>query len=264
MLDLQQISREAGLIAGSAGQFILQHFGKVEDKEIITKDVNSLVTYVDTGAEQIIVDGLRKLLPESGFLTEEETTDQVSAEYTWIIDPLDGTTNFLHGIPMFAVSIALQKDRKTILGIVLDVVHDDLFSAWSGGGAWLNGQAIKVSAVDKMKDTLFATGFPYYDYSQMQAYMNTLKALMQATRGIRRCGAAALDLAYVAAGRFDAFFEYGLNPWDVAGGALIVKEAGGRVVDFADGDDYVFGRSIIACSAGIYKPFSKLIQTQFS
>lgn len=262
-LDLKSLCKEVVSVAHEAGAFIKEHYSRVSSTDIITKSTNSFVSYVDTGAEKILVSGLSKLIPESGFITEEETIKQETGTYTWIIDPLDGTTNFLHKIPFFAVSIALQYEQQTILGVVLEVMSDEAFYAYKNGGAYVNDTSIKVSSAPALSETLCATGFPYYDYTNMASYMNTLAALMESTRGIRRCGAAALDLVYVAAGRFDAFFEYGLNPWDVAAGAFIVQEGGGKVVDFDGGADFVFGRSIIATSDLIHDPFTKLIQQHF-
>ncbi|MCZ2394408.1 MAG: inositol monophosphatase [Chitinophagales bacterium] len=234
-------------IAQLAGGFIYAHYGKVDDKQIQIKDLNSLVSYVDTNSETIIIERLRELLPESSFLAEESSVEQPTSDYVWIIDPLDGTTNFLHQIPVFAVSIALQFRGEIILGVVYEVNQKECFHAVKGQGAYLNGNKIAIKNIE-FKDGLIATGFPYYDFSKTDAYLKVLEKLMRSTRGVRRLGAAAVDLAYVACGRYSAFFEYSLAPWDVAAGALIVQEAGGVVSDFTRGENWLFGKTIVAGS----------------
>jgi myo-inositol-1(or 4)-monophosphatase len=218
----------------------------VSRHDIKEKSLNSLVSYVDKNAEQRIVDRLAELLPEAGFIAEEGTSDKEGETYNWIVDPLDGTTNFLHGLPVYSVSIALQQKEKIILGVVYEVNQDECFYAWQGGGAFLNQQAIQVSKNKNLKDSLVATGFPYYDYERVDSYFDVLKHFAQNSRGIRRMGSAAVDLVYTACGRFDAFFEYSLHAWDVAAGALIVQESGGKVSDFSGGDNWLFGKEIVA------------------
>ncbi|MFZ4724440.1 MAG: inositol monophosphatase family protein, partial [Paludibacter sp.] len=185
-------------------------------------------------------------LPESGFIAEEGTNDIQGERYNWVIDPLDGTTNYIQGVPIYSVSIGLLDGDELVLGVVYEVGRDECFYAWKGGGAYLNGKAIRVSDRNNIHDALLATGFPYSDYSQMTEYMAFLEKMMKEARGVRRLGSAAADLAYVACGRFDAFWEYDLKPWDVAAGAVIVKEAGGKVTDYKGGNNYLFGREIIA------------------
>jgi len=211
----------------------MKEYHRVSSSDIEIKDRNSLVSYVDKNAEKIIIDGLQPLIPEETFYTEESTVTRAVSEYTWIIDPLDGTTNYLHQIPVFAVSIGLLYQGEIVLGMVYDCTRDDCFSATKGGGAFLNHNTpLQVNQDVLLKDATLATGFPYTDFSFLQDYLKKLGYVMQNSRGLRRLGAAAIDLAYVAAGRFDGFFEYGLNPWDVAGGILLVEEAGGVVRDF--------------------------------
>ncbi|MFK7809642.1 MAG: inositol monophosphatase [Saprospiraceae bacterium] len=250
-------------LAAKVANFIKMECGAVNNDQIDVKGLNSLVSYVDKNAELQIVEGLQTILPEAAFLTEEETIVTGEAPYRWIIDPLDGTTNFLHQLPFFAISIALQHNEQIILGVVYEVNRKECFYAWKDGGSWLNGNPIKVSKNEKMQDALFATGFPYYDYSKTKSYLNVLEHLMKNTRGIRRFGAAALDLAYVACGRFDAFFEYSLQPWDVAAGALIVQEAGGQVCDFSGESDYIFGKEIIASSSSLHGEVRGLLISEF-
>jgi myo-inositol-1(or 4)-monophosphatase len=227
--------------------------GKVGVEKIETKALNSLVSYVDKTAERMLVAGLSELLPGSTFLTEEETVEQSTGEFQWIIDPLDGTTNFLHQLPCFAVSVALRQNEEIVLGIVYEVNRHECFYAWKNGGAWLNGSRIHTAATTSLADSLVATGFPYRDFDTMHRYIETLQFLMKNTRGLRRYGAAAVDLAYVSCGRFDSFFEYGLAAWDVAAGILLVQEAGGRVSDFKGGDDYLFGGRLLATAPGVYE-----------
>ncbi len=250
-------------ITKKAGLYLLKEFKTFNQKAIEVKALNQLVSYVDITAEKMLVEALGKLVPEAGFITEENTIDKVSDKLNWIIDPLDGTTNFMHGIPVFAVSIALQKGDETLLGVVYDVCNDQMFYA-DETGAYCNGKPIKVSENNNINKSLLATGFPYYDFDGMENYMNVLKELMQHTHGLRRLGSAAIDLAYVACGKFEGFFEYGLSPWDVAGGAYIIKQAGGLVTDFKGGNDYIFGKTIVAANQFLYLPFYKIINQNFN
>ncbi len=263
-LDLKKNCLSACEIVREVGRFIQEELGKVQDKDIATKSLNSLVSYVDQTAEKQLVVGLQKLLPASTFLTEEATIVQEKGEYQWIIDPLDGTTNFLHQLPFFSISVALRHHEKTVIGIVYEVNRKECFYAWKNGGAFLNEESIQVSDNTNLADGLLATGFPYYDYTFTKAYLVTLEYFMKNTRGIRRFGSAALDLVYVACGRFDGYYEYSLNAWDVAGGAFIVQEAGGVVSDFKGGDDYLFGREIIAGSKTIQAEMLKVIRKAFN
>ncbi|MFK8102267.1 MAG: inositol monophosphatase [Saprospiraceae bacterium] len=245
------------------GQFLREELGKVSDEAIEVKGLNSLVSYVDQEAERKLVAGLSQFLPGSSFLTEEETVQASSGTYQWIIDPLDGTTNFLHQLPVFGISVALLEEGQLILGVVYEPNRDECFYAWKEGGAFLNKRKIQVRSNPLLSESLLATGFPYYDYSRMEQYLNTLRILMKSTRGLRRYGAAAIDLVYVACGRFDAFFEYSLQPWDIAGGAIIVQEAGGIVTDFKNGDTFISGAEIIAASPKIHPQLLAIIKEEF-
>lgn len=237
-----EISREAGV-------FIREESKKFSKDKIQYKGKNDLVSYVDKTAEKLLVEKLGELLPGSGFIAEENTSDKISDKYNWVIDPLDGTTNFIHGLPAYAVSVALMDNEEIVAGVVYEINLDECFSALKGSGAYCNGESIKVSDVTTLEDSLIATGFPYYDFGLLDAYLRTLKTFMQDTHGVRRLGSAATDLAYVAAGRFEGFFEYNLNAWDVAAGALLVKEAGGIVTDYHGGDDFINAREIIAAGS---------------
>jgi len=220
-----------------------------------TKGHNDFVTLFDKQTEKRLVEKLSALLPSAGFIVEEQTSQKRSDVLNWIIDPIDGTTNFIHGLPIFALSVALVHENRLVVGVVYEVGADECFSAFEGGGAFLNGQPIAVSQTHLVADSLIATGFPYNNYSKMEPFMESLQFFMEHSHGLRRLGSAATDLAYVACGRFDAFYEYDLKPWDVAAGALLVKEAGGFVCDFSGGDDFIFGAEIIATNAGIKSEF---------
>lgn len=239
-------------IARQAGTFLLAERQKFSLDAVEYKGLNDLVSYVDKECEKLIVPKLRQLLPEAGFITEEGTTEQADRTgLNWIIDPLDGTTNFIHGLPVFAVSIGLAQGSRPIAGVVYDPNRDECFSAADGQGAWFSTaggpeQVMHVSAAQKLADGLIATGFPYYRFEQMQPYLHILEQLMQRTHGLRRMGSAAIDLAYVACGRFEAFFEYNLKSWDMAAGICLVREAGGTVTDFQGGDTTLFGGDIVA------------------
>lgn len=243
--------------------FIRDETGQVQAGQIEEKFLNGLVSYVDRTAEEMLVARLSRLLPEAAFLTEEETVTQQNAELQWIIDPLDGTTNFLYGLPHFSVSVGLKADDELVLGIVHHVPQDELFYAWKNGGAWCNGQPIRVSQREEMRQVLIATGFPYHNFSRADGWFAALREFMAEGRGARRFGSAALDLAWVAAGRFDVFFEYGLNAWDVAAGAVLVREAGGRVTDFSGDSAFIDKQEMLACNASVYEKALKVVREKF-
>lgn len=263
MPQLETLCQQACVIVLQAGAFIRNASENRSKIEIEEKDHNSLVSYVDKTAENMLVEGLSKLLPDAGLITEEETEDITGREWEWIIDPLDGTTNFLYDIPAYSVSVGLRHNQQLVAGIVYEVNRNEMFYAWKDGGAYLNNKRIYVSDRPSLDLCLMATGFPYADYSMVPGYLKTLEDLMHGTRGLRRMGSAAVDLAYVACGRFDGFFEYSLSPWDVAGGAVLVQEAGGKVSDFSGEDNYLFGREIIACNPHIYSSLQAMIQKNF-
>lgn len=249
MQDLAKLTPSVVQIAKQAGEFIAKESADFDLSKVEFKGKSDLVSYVDKGAEKIIVEGLKALLPEAGFLTEEKTVEQTQTELTWIIDPLDGTTNFVHGLPGYAVSIGLSRGKEVILGVIYEITRDEAFYAWKGGGAYLNGAKIAVSPAAKIDDSLFATGFPVYNFSKITEYLTILNELMRNSHGLRRLGSAAMDLAYVACGRCEAFFEYNLNSWDVAAGIILVQEAGGTVTDFSGGSDALHGRELVAGGA---------------
>ncbi|GAA4420127.1 inositol monophosphatase family protein [Nibrella viscosa] len=248
MNDLNSLTQQISTISKQAGAFIRQERLSFSQEAVEYKDVNNLVSYVDKEAEVQLVESLSKLLPEAGFITEEGTTGQLADRngLNWVIDPLDGTANFIHNVPMFCVSVGLIDKGKTIAGAVYDINRDECYSAYEDGGAWRNGQRIRVSPVKTLNESMLATGFPYTRFDRMHRYLKILETLMQKTHGLRRMGSAALDLAYVACGRFEAFYEFNLNSWDMAAGVLLVKEAGGIVTDFHGGDEFLFRGDVIA------------------
>jgi len=261
--DIEQICKSACEVVKIAGTFILAQAGRVTPEQIETKDHNSLVSYVDKESEKILVKGLSEILPRATYLTEEGTVAQAESALRWIIDPLDGTTNFLYQLPCYNISVALEYEGKLCIGIVLDVQTKELFYAWTGGGAHLNDKPIQVRNNIQLADAMVSTGFPYYDFGLMDNYLSTLRVLMQKTRGIRRVGAAAIDLAYVAAGRYDTFFEHSLQPYDVAAGIVLVQEAGGKINDFRGSEDYLFGKQIVASSPAIHHEMLDILLAHF-
>ncbi len=261
-MDLQHICTEISDLARQAGSFIREERSKISNEDIELKGKASLVTYVDKETEKMIVARLRELMPEAGFITEEGTATESGEEYKWIIDPLDGTTNFIHGIFPHSVSIALTQNNVPVAGVVYEIGQDELFSAWKDGGAYLNGNPISVSTASKHEDVLLATGFPYYNFDKLNEYLKVLEFFMIETRGMRRMGSAAVDLAYVACGRFDGFFEHALHAWDVAAGVLLVQEAGGKITDFTGGDNYLFGKELISANANYFPAFFAKVNEQ--
>ncbi len=258
---LKQLTTDVEQIARNAGRFIMNERKAFSAGKVEVKGHNDFVSYVDKGAEKLIVEALKELLPAAGFIAEEGTEKQDENPLKWVIDPLDGTTNFIHGVPCFSVSIALLEDKNPLVGVVYEINQDEMFSAWKGGGATLNGESIRVSETETVAASLLGTGFPYYDYHLLDQYLALFKHLMQHSRGLRRPGSAATDLAYVAAGRFDGFYEYSLSPWDVAAGVLLVREAGGTVSNFSDGDDAIFVKEIIADNSKIHSELFALVSS---
>lgn len=260
-MNLENLCKQVVAISLEASEFIAEQARKFDPSKIEIKGKNDLVSYVDREAEALIVNQLALIFPEGAFIAEEnpDFKNLTHQPYHWIIDPLDGTTNFLHGLPIFSISIGLMYFDKLVLGVVHEVNRNETFYAWEGGGAYCNGERIYASQGYEMKDSLLATGFPYRDFDKFPAYLEVIKKLMYQTHGLRRMGSAAVDLAYVAIGRFQGFFEYNLNAWDVAAGALIIKEAGGTVTDFKGGNDFVFGKQILAAGS-IHAEMLKTIQ----
>lgn len=262
-IDLKVLCNETRSIVEQAVDFIREQSKIFNYETVEQKGFNDLVSYVDKTAEEILVNGLRKILPGCGFITEENTANTSGENFKWIIDPLDGTTNFVHGVPCYCVSVALMENETLILGVVHEVNLNECFYSWKNAPAYLNGNEIKVSHRDKLADSLIVTGFPYTNFDRLNEYMEIFVFCMRNTHGIRRPGSAAVDLAYVAAGRYEAFYEYGLNAWDVAAGAFIVQQAGGKVSDFKGGNDFVFGKEIVATNSYVFDEFVEVIKSKF-
>jgi myo-inositol-1(or 4)-monophosphatase len=232
--------------AQRAGEFISANRGTLSSADIGLKDAFDFVTRVDKESEKMIIDFIMKRFPGHHFLAEESIHEGETEGYRWIIDPLDGTTNYIHGFPMSAVSIALQFQREIIVGVVFDPFRKELFTAIKGEGAFLDGGKITVSTVSAMESALIATGFPFKRKNLVDHYLALFKNIFLEVSDIRRAGSAALDLAYLACGRFDGFFEIGLSPWDCAAASLMIKESGGVVTNFGGGDDFMSNGNIVA------------------
>ena len=259
MIDLKNICKEVEKTARETGAFILKESEGFDISRTEKKGLNDFVSYVDKGSEKMLVEKLSRLLPEAGFKTEEGTSTKKGLKYCWVIDPLDGTTNFLHGLPPYAISIALMEYDEVVAGVVYEVSGNETFTAWKNGGAWLNGQQIHVSKATKLSDSLIATGFPYSDFSHLDTYMKCLTYFCKHTHGIRRLGSAAIDLAYVACGRFEVFYEYGLHPWDIAAGIIIVREAGGKISDFSGNEKNLNGDEIVASTDTVFPEVLEIV-----
>lgn len=248
--------------ARRAGQIINRASNDLDLLKVASKQPNDFVTEVDKAAEAAIIETLQEAYPSYGILAEEsgETAGRGDGEFQWIIDPLDGTTNFIHGMPQYAVSIALAKGGVIDQAVVFDPNRNELFTASKGGGAFLNERRIRVSKRLKLQGSLIGTGFPYRMFDHIDTYLAIFKELAQKTAGMRRPGAASLDLAYVACGRYDGFWEFGLSPWDMAAGALLVSEAGGLVSDMRGEASYLETGNMIAGTPKVFAPLLNLIQ----
>jgi myo-inositol-1(or 4)-monophosphatase len=244
-----------------AARGLIRDFGEVEQLQVSIKGPGEFVSTADLKAERTLKNELTRARPGYGLLFEESGESAGSdPHHRWIVDPLDGTTNFLHGIPHFAISIALERDGEIVAGIVYEPTRDEMFWAEKGAGAYLNDRRLRVSARRQLGEALIGTGIPFYGRGDHPRYIATLAAVMGATSGVRRLGAAALDLAYVAAGRYDGFWETGLFPWDLAAGLLLVREAGGFVSDLSGRDGMFTSGDIIAGNEAIHQRLLTLLQ----
>lgn len=259
MSDYVKVAQEA---ARQAGQYLLENRGKLPQEVVDEKARNDFVTYVDRTSEQMIIERLRAVFPDHKILAEEGTARDQQADYRWIIDPLDGTKNYIQDVPMFSVSIALQKGREIVTGVIYHPVSGEMFTAEKGSGAYLNGNRIRVSE-RPFSLALIATGFPFRYKQYLPTYLLAFEEIFLKCSGMRRCGSAALDLAYTAAGRFEGFWEIGLSIWDVAAGSLLVQEAGGVVSDFWGGERYLDTGFIIAGNQTSHQNLQKIIRTYF-
>ncbi|MEA3193934.1 MAG: monophosphatase [Betaproteobacteria bacterium] len=238
--------------ARRAGSIINRASLGSEALKVRSKRANDFVTQVDGAAEEAVINIVRAAYPDHGFIAEESGESSPDAEYLWIIDPLDGTTNFIHGFPQYAVSVAVQHRGSLAHAVIYDPTKNELFTASKGGGAFLNDRRIRVSKCQKLDDALVGTGFPFKELSRLDLYMKQLRFFMSKSSGVRRAGAAALDLAYVACGRLDAFWELGLAPWDMAAGALLIAEAGGLVADMSGEQDFMSTGDVVAATPKIF------------
>lgn len=260
-MDLERLTNQCLELVSEVGQYIQSQQTNVEVSDIITKEQNSFVTFVDKQSEAMLIKKLRQLLPEATYITEEDTVENQDSDLAWILDPLDGTTNFLYGIPVYSISLALKIGDTVSLGIVHAIQQNESFYAWDGAGAYLNKRKIQVNKRSDLIDALVGTGFPYDKPKRLDKPYRIIGELMGNCRGIRRLGSAAMDLAYVASGRLDAYYESNLNPWDVAAGGKIVEEAGGRVTDFKNSAEWIWGQSIVAGSTELHEKLLRVIQS---
>ncbi len=248
--------------ARKAARGLIRDFGEVEQLQVSLKGPSDFVSSADLKTEKILRQELQKARPAFGFLMEEGGRIEGSdASHRWIIDPIDGTTNFLHGIPHFAISIGLERDGEIIAGVVYEPVHDEMFHAEKGAGAYLNEHRLRVSARRRMDEAIFATGIPYKGRPGHRQFLADAEAVMANSAGIRRFGSAALDLAYVAAGRYEGYWESGIKAWDIAGGIVLVREAGGYVTDFDGQGDMLQKGEVVAANDQLHRPLFSLLQS---
>ncbi|MEW6445528.1 MAG: inositol monophosphatase family protein [Pseudomonadota bacterium] len=247
--------------ARAAGTVMLRAGSRLDSLNVESKQRNDFVTEVDRQAEAVIIDTLAKAYPQHAFLGEETgSTGHGDSEFLWIIDPLDGTTNYLHGFPQYAISIALEVQGRLEQAVVYDPVKDELFTASRGGGAFLNNRRLRVTALKTLDGALLGTGIPFREDQPIEPFIATMRGMLGPIAGIRRAGSAALDLAYVAAGRLDGYWEFGLKPWDMAAGLLLVREAGGMITDFAGGDNSLKSGNVVAANPRLLHGMLTVIQ----
>ena len=260
-VNLQDILDQIGPEIRTTASFIEEAFGEVGVNHASSKSLNSLVSYVDVESEERLVKALSKVLPEAGYVTEEDTVDNsLEADLLWVIDPLDGTTNFLKGIPVFCISIALVKNGKPILGVVHDVMRNEHYTATKGGGSFVNGRRLSISGEKAFDQAVLATGFPYETYEEDSPMFKMFQRVIREARGLRRLGSAAIDLAYVARGTFEGYYEARLNAWDIAAGALLVEESGGITTDFHGKNDFLNSGTIIAAGREVHSELLRRIK----
>jgi myo-inositol-1(or 4)-monophosphatase len=244
-----------------AARAILRDFGELENLQVMRKGLTDFVTKADLKAERVLKEELSRTRPHYGFVLEEGgVIEGPDKSHRWIIDPLDGTINFMHGVPHFAVSVGLEREGHLVAGVVYNPISDDMFTAEKGQGAWHNDRRLRVSARRDLGDSLVATGIPHRGRPGQDEFINEVNSVMREVSGVRRFGSAALDLAWVAAGRYDAFWERALAPWDVAAGIVLVREAGGLVSDLQSGQDMLTNGHILASNAQLHGPMLKLIK----
>jgi myo-inositol-1(or 4)-monophosphatase len=244
-----------------AARGLIRDFGEVEQLQVSIKGPGEFVSSADLKAEKVLRAELGKARPGYGFLLEEAGPLPGSdTHHRWLVDPLDGTTNFLHGIPHWCISLALERDNEIIAGLIYEPLRDEFFWAEKGVGAYVNDRRLRVSARRQLADAVIGTGIPFRERGEHESYLRTLREVMGATAGVRRQGSAALDLAYVAAGRYDGFWEFGLQPWDIAAGILIVREAGGYITDLSGGHDMLVSGDVLAANDHLHAPLARLLK----
>jgi len=258
-MDLNKIDLELQSILRKTGKYVVKEFNHFTYAEVEFKAENDPFTYVDVTTEEILKKGCAHLIPGCGFITEETANEKGENGYTWIIDPIDGTANFTHGIPHFCISIALMYEEEVVMGHIYHPVLDQMYVAIKGQGLKFDGVEKRVSQRKDLKDGVLGTGFPYAHHTWVPDYLALVAELHQISHGFRRFGSAALDLAYVATGRLDGFFEFQLNPWDIAAGGLMVEEAGGVITDFGGGDEYLNRKGIIASNGFVHEDIQDAI-----
>jgi len=250
--------------AKSASKILIDNFGKISSEDIKEKVRNDFLTFVDEQSEITIIKILQDAFPDHSILAEESGRTKHKSDFEWIIDPLDGTKNYITGIPFFSISIALRHLNQIQLGVVLDPVRNELFQAERGKGALLNGKKIQVSNSNNLEDCLLATGFPFKQKQSLPTYVSCFQEIFQHCSGMRRMGSAAMDLAYIAAGRFDGFWELGLSPWDMAAGSIIIEEAGGYISDFWGKNSYLSNGYIAASNGHVHSDLIQIIKKYFA
>ena len=258
-MDLNKIGFQVIDLVKQVGEFISVERTTFSKSSIEKKGLHDLVSYVDMEAEKKLVKGLSKIILGSGFITEEKTASHTNEDYVWIIDPLDGTTNFIHNLFPHSISVALQFKSETILGVVYELGIGEMFHSWKGINVFCNDKKVTVTNTNILADSLIATGFHINDFERLTNQLKMVDQVVKKSHGIRRHGSAATDLAYVAAGRFDGFFEYGLSVWDVAAGSFLVKQAGGTVSDYSGENNYLYGREMLAGTRGVHAELLEMI-----
>jgi len=264
MSNIAEFIDVATLAAKRASKIILENLETLSREDVDVKTASDYVTRIDRESERVIIDTIRGYFPDHYFLAEESLKETATDNYRWIIDPLDGTTNYIHGYPMFAVSIALEFEKRIISGVVYDPLRDEMFAAGEGEGALLNGSRIRVSASKSLSESLITTGFPFRQKDKLDMYLEAFRRIFLKVSGIRRAGAAALDFAYLACGKCDGFFELGLSPWDVAAGSILITEAGGIITDFSGGKDYLQTGNIVAGIPSLHRELLEEVKSVFT
>ena len=257
-IDLKKTLIQVCDTANDIGEYLKQEQSKLKKSAIEMKGTRDYVSYVDKEAEKKLVSALKEFIPNAGFLTEEETVEQVQKEYTWIIDPLDGTSNYVHGLAPYTVSIALTHNKEIVLGVIYDPLADEMFTAIKGEKALLNNEVIDVSTKDEMKNGFIGFGIPYSVNKKTESVLKNIWTHF-GDASFRLMGSAAIELCFVACGRYDAYIHSGLSAWDVAAGAFILQQAGGKITDYKSGSDYIYGKEIVATNSSIHDSIMKNI-----